>query len=69
MIYAGAIVILFLFAIMNFPIGRLRRDRIPLTSLVGWLLIVILGLILFIDLAMFAKMGALFAANASWQVT
>lgn len=65
MIYAGAIVILFLFAIMNFPVGRLRRDRIPATRLVGMLLIIILAVILFSDLVMIAGTGALNAPFAA----
>jgi NADH-quinone oxidoreductase subunit J len=59
MIYAGAIVILFLFAIMNFPIGKLRRDKIPSTRMLGWVLIMILAAILLGDLAVMGQSGAL----------
>jgi NADH-quinone oxidoreductase subunit J len=59
MIYAGAIVILFLFAIMNFPLGKLRRDKIPSTRLIGWVLIMILVSILLGDLVVMGQTGAL----------
>lgn len=48
-VYAGAIVILFLFAVMHFPVGKIRRDRIPMTKLVGIILIVILGVTLLMN--------------------
>jgi NADH-quinone oxidoreductase subunit J len=54
-IYAGAIVILFLFAIMNFPLGRLKRDRAPITSLLGFVLVVVLLGILLADLSFLVK--------------
>jgi NADH-quinone oxidoreductase subunit J len=59
MIYAGAIVVLFMFAIMNFPVGKLRRDRIPATQIVGWVLIVILLAILLGDLSVMWSSGVL----------
>lgn len=46
LVYAGAIVILFLFAIMHFPLGRIRRDRTPSTSIIGAVLIIALITIL-----------------------
>jgi NADH-quinone oxidoreductase subunit J len=42
-VYAGGIVILFMFAVMLFPIGRIRRDRIPTTGLLGVFLVIALG--------------------------
>ena len=42
MVYAGAIVILFLFAVMHFPVGKIRRDRIPSIQLLGVLWILVL---------------------------
>ena len=59
MIYAGAIVVLFLFAVMHFPLGKLRRDRIPGTRLLGWALVIVLFAILLIDLSALARSGAL----------
>lgn len=62
-VYAGAIVILFLFAVMHFPVGKIRRDRIPMTKLVGIILLVILGVTLLMNgvLAVSAFGGAGFA--------
>jgi NADH:ubiquinone oxidoreductase subunit 6 (subunit J) len=57
MIYAGAIIILFLFAVMHFPLTRLRRDRIPITRLIGWILIGLLAVILFTDLSLLSRLG------------
>lgn len=56
-VYAGAIVILFLFAVMHFPVGKRRRDRIPGTRLVGFILIALLAVILLRNLAIVARFG------------
>jgi NADH-quinone oxidoreductase subunit J len=56
-IYAGAIIILFLFAIMNFPLGRPRRDRVPSTRLIGGIAILILVGLLISNLFMIAGTG------------
>lgn len=50
-IYAGAIVILFLFAVMHFPVGKLRRDRIPSVRFFGIITVILLGVILFTNLS------------------
>jgi len=55
MIYAGAIVILFLFVIMNFPLGRLKRDRAPVATLLGFVLTAVLLVILLTDLSMLGR--------------
>jgi NADH-quinone oxidoreductase subunit J len=56
-VYAGAIVILFLFAVMHFPLGKRRRDRIPGARLMGFVLIALLAVILLRDLALVAHFG------------
>ncbi len=56
-VYAGAIVILFLFAIMHFPVGKLRRDRIPATRIVGGVLILVLAVTFLVNLAIVARAG------------
>jgi len=53
-IYAGAIVILFLFAVMQFPVGKMRRDRAAFTTLFGIVLAGILGLTLLANVVLHA---------------
>ncbi|HEX9746652.1 MAG TPA: NADH-quinone oxidoreductase subunit J [bacterium] len=52
MIYAGAIVILFLFAVMHFPLGRQKRPRLPHMDAIGFLGVVVLGITMLINLAL-----------------
>jgi len=53
------VVILFLFAIMGFPVSRFKRDRIPIVKPLGMLLILILCIVLLADLFFAVRFGLL----------